>query len=156
LAAGEGTGQPCNRIFERHRCRCQWALKPLAVGDLLLAEQELRRYELGELADIESIMRGERRERTLRNLGRGRPRRNLRDDRLVTDSAFERYGHSTAVTAGSPPLRHQARTQAASQLRRTPLVPGCQPDDRVADWIGARPHVLGSSHIKDQGGKWPD
>ena len=44
--------------------------KPPTVGDLILVEQELRRYELGELADIESIMRGERRERTTRNLAR--------------------------------------------------------------------------------------
>ncbi len=46
------------------------AIKPPVVGDLLLVEQELRRYVLGELASAESIMRGERRERTVRGLSR--------------------------------------------------------------------------------------
>jgi hypothetical protein len=45
-------------------------MKPALVGDLIIVEQELLRYEQRELADIESIMRGERRERTLRTLSR--------------------------------------------------------------------------------------
>ncbi|HST65062.1 MAG TPA: hypothetical protein VLM05_07715, partial [Mycobacteriales bacterium] len=43
---------------------------PPVVGDLLLVEQELRRYELGEMAETQTIMRGERREQTIRTLAR--------------------------------------------------------------------------------------
>lgn len=43
---------------------------PPTVGDLLLVEQDLRGYRLGELAAIETVMRGERRERTIRTLAR--------------------------------------------------------------------------------------
>jgi hypothetical protein len=46
------------------------AVPPPSVGDLLIVEQELRGYEFGELAESQSIMRGERRERTTRNLAR--------------------------------------------------------------------------------------
>ncbi len=46
------------------------AMKPPVVGDLILVQQELRRYELGEVEEIQSIMQGERRERTIRNLAR--------------------------------------------------------------------------------------
>jgi hypothetical protein len=41
-------------------------VKPPVVGDLLVVNQELQRYEPGELASIESILRGERREHTTR------------------------------------------------------------------------------------------
>jgi len=46
------------------------AIKPPVVGDLLLVEQTLTGYGLGELASIESVLRGERRERTIRTLAR--------------------------------------------------------------------------------------
>ena len=45
-------------------------MKPALVGDLVIVEQNLLRYELGELADSQSIMRGERRERSTRRLSR--------------------------------------------------------------------------------------
>jgi len=45
-------------------------MKPPTVGDLILVEQELRRYEAKELAAIETVMKGERREHTTRNLAR--------------------------------------------------------------------------------------
>jgi hypothetical protein len=46
------------------------AIKPPVVGELLLVEEELRRYSLGELASLQTIMRGERREVSTRNLSR--------------------------------------------------------------------------------------
>lgn len=46
------------------------AMRPPAVGELILVEQVLQRYELGELCTIDSIMRGERREHTIRTLAR--------------------------------------------------------------------------------------
>jgi hypothetical protein len=46
------------------------AIKPPVVGDLLLVEQTLTGFGLGDLADIESVLRGERRERTIRTLAR--------------------------------------------------------------------------------------
>ncbi len=45
-------------------------IMPPTIGDLLLVEQDLSRYEMGELAIIESILQGERRERTTRTLSR--------------------------------------------------------------------------------------
>lgn len=45
-------------------------MKPPLVGDLVLVEQSLKAYVQGELGDLETIMRGERRERTLRTLSR--------------------------------------------------------------------------------------
>lgn len=67
------------------------AIKPPAVGDLLIVEQELRRYEPGELAEIESIMRGERRERTIRKLNRT-------SQTTTTESSFEQEeSNSTKV-----------------------------------------------------------
>jgi len=46
------------------------SIRPPMVGDMILVEQELRAYEIGELANIENVLRGERREYTTRNLSR--------------------------------------------------------------------------------------
>jgi hypothetical protein len=46
------------------------AIRPPVVGDLLLVEQELQRYEPGEIYDIENIMQGERKEHSSRLLSR--------------------------------------------------------------------------------------
>lgn len=46
------------------------AVQPPTVGDLLLVQQDLQSYQLGELAKITSIMKGERREHTTRTLAR--------------------------------------------------------------------------------------
>lgn len=45
-------------------------IRPPVVGDLLLVEQELRRYELGEIADIENVMAREQKERSSRTTSR--------------------------------------------------------------------------------------
>lgn len=45
-------------------------LRPPMVGDLIRVEQELRRYELGELAKIENVLKGEKREFSTRDLSR--------------------------------------------------------------------------------------
>jgi hypothetical protein len=45
-------------------------MKPPTVGDLIVVEQELRSYEQTELAEVETVMRGERREHSVRTLSR--------------------------------------------------------------------------------------
>jgi hypothetical protein len=45
-------------------------VKPYAIGDLKVVRHRLLRYELGEVAHIESILRGERKEATQRKLRR--------------------------------------------------------------------------------------
>ncbi|TXH77726.1 MAG: hypothetical protein E6Q88_00430 [Lysobacteraceae bacterium] len=81
------------------------AIKPPAVGDLLIVEQELRRYELGELAEIESIMRGERRERTIRKLNRT-------SQTTTTESSFEQEESSSLKTDERFQLSTQAQQSA--------------------------------------------
>ncbi len=81
------------------------AIKPPAVGDLLIVEQELRRYELGELAEIESIMRGERRERTIRKLNRT-------SQTTTTESSFEQEESSSLKTDERFQLSSQAQQSA--------------------------------------------
>lgn len=81
------------------------AIKPPVVGDLLLVDQELRRYELGELAEIESIMRGERRERTVRKLNRT-------SQTTTTESLFEQEESSRVATDERFMLSSQAQKSA--------------------------------------------
>ncbi len=45
-------------------------IRPPLVGDMILVEQELKAYEMGELASIENVLKGERREYTTRTLSR--------------------------------------------------------------------------------------
>lgn len=80
------------------------ATAPPAVGDLLLVEQELRRYELGELADVQSIMQGERRERTSRTLSRV-------SQTTTTETSSEQEETSSLST--------DERFQLSSQAQRT-------------------------------------
>jgi hypothetical protein len=80
-------------------------MKPPAVGDLLIVEQELRRYELGELARIDTIMRGERRERTIRQLNRT-------SQTTTTESSFEQEESSSLKTDERFQLSSQAQQSA--------------------------------------------
>lgn len=79
-------------------------IRPPAVGDLILVEQELRRYELGELHEIESIMRGERRERTIRELAR--------TTQTSTTETFSEQEESSS-------LKTDERFQLSSQAQKT-------------------------------------
>ena len=47
----------------------EW-IEPYALGDLQLVRQRLLRYELGEVAHIENVLKGERKETTQRKLNR--------------------------------------------------------------------------------------
>lgn len=85
------------------------AMKPPAVGDLILVEQELRRYELGELAEIESIMKGERRERTIRTLART-------SQTTTTETSAETEETSSLKTDERFQLSSQAQTTAAESF----------------------------------------
>lgn len=80
-------------------------MKPPAVGDLLIVEQQLRRYELGELAEIQTIMRGERRERTVRKLNRT-------SQTTTTESSFEQEESSSLKTDERFQLSSQAQQSA--------------------------------------------
>ncbi len=81
------------------------AIKPPAVGDLLIVEQELRRYEPYEIADIEPIMRGERRERTIRKLNRT-------SQTTTTESSFEQEESSSTKVDERFSLASQAQQSA--------------------------------------------
>lgn len=83
------------------------AMKPPMVGDLLLVEQELRRYEEGELADNDTIMRGERRERTIRKLNRT-------SETTTTETSFEQEETQSLKTDERFQLATQAQ-QASEQ-----------------------------------------
>ncbi len=84
-------------------------MKPPAVGDLLIVEQELRRYELGELADIQTIMRGERRERTIRKLNRT-------SQTTTTESSFEQEESSSQKVDERFALSSQAQQSAEQSV----------------------------------------
>ena len=81
------------------------AMKPPIVGDLLIVEQELRRYELRELAEIETIMRGERRERTIRKLNRT-------SQTTTTETSLEQEESSSLKTDERFQLSSQAQQSA--------------------------------------------
>lgn len=85
------------------------AIKPPTVGDLILVEQELNRYELGELADIESIMRGERRERTIRTLART-------TQTTTTESSLEEEQSSSLKTDERFSLSSEAQKTASESF----------------------------------------
>ena len=80
------------------------AMKPPTVGDLLLVEQELRRYEQGEIADLVTIMQGERRERTIRTLAR--------TSQTTTTETFSEQEEANSVTTDE-------RFQLAAQSQNT-------------------------------------
>jgi hypothetical protein len=85
------------------------AVKPPVVGDLLLVEQELRGYELGEMAAIESIMPGERRERTIRSLARS-------TSTTTTETSSEQDQSSSVTTDERFQLSSQAQQTAAQSV----------------------------------------
>jgi hypothetical protein len=85
------------------------AIKPPVVGDLLLVQQTLRRYELGELGRLESIMRGERRELTLRNLARS-------SQTTTTESLLEQEQSSSVKTDERFRLATEAQQSAEQSL----------------------------------------
>ncbi len=80
---------------------------PPAIGDLIVVEEELSRYDLSEIADVTSVMRSERREQTTRNLSR-----TSQTTSLETVSEDERT--SSVQTAERFQLSSQAE-QSASQ-----------------------------------------
>jgi hypothetical protein len=82
------------------------AIIPPIVGDLFLVKQELRRYEMSEVADTEKVMRGERRERTSRSLART-------TQTTTTETTSEVEESSSTKTDERFQLSSQAQTTAA-------------------------------------------
>lgn len=83
-------------------------IRPPVVGDLILVEQELRRYELGELAEIENVMRGEKREYSTRNLSRTNETSSFSNESetsetesLKTDERFQLSNQATKAANNS-------------------------------------------------------
>lgn len=62
------------------------AIRPPAVGDLLLVEEELRRYELGEIASITNVLKSEKREFTTRDLARSETTTSYETESETTES----------------------------------------------------------------------
>ena len=84
-------------------------MRPPTVGDLILVEQELRRYEPSELAAIETVMRGERREHTTRNLART-------TQTTTTETSSEQEETSSVSTDERFQLSSQSQTTAAQSF----------------------------------------
>lgn len=82
------------------------AMKPPVVGDLLRVEQDLRRYELSEIADLVTVMQGERRERTVRTLART-------TQTTTTETASEREQTSSVTTDERFQLAAQSQSTAS-------------------------------------------
>ncbi len=84
-------------------------MTPPIVGDLILVEQQLRRYELGEVEEIETVMRGERREHTTRNLART-------TQTTTTESSSEQEETSSVSTDERFSLSSESQTTAAQSF----------------------------------------
>src|SRR3954454_24049976 len=84
-------------------------MKPPTIGDLILVKEELRRYELGELADIETVMRGERREHSVRTLSRT-------TQTTTSETSSEQEETSSLNTDERFQLSTQAQTTAAQSF----------------------------------------
>jgi hypothetical protein len=96
-AAATGTGTPGG-----FHVRLETGdIRPPAVGDLLLVEEELRRYELGEIASITNVLKSERREFTTRDLSRSE-----------TTTTFESESESTETESRSTNEQFQLSTEA--------------------------------------------
>ncbi len=55
---------PASPVVSDYPAPCRGWIEPYAIGDLQLVRQRLLRYQSGEIARIENVMRGERREVT--------------------------------------------------------------------------------------------
>ena len=70
LAAAKATIVLPKEIFSTLDSQTATSVAPCAIGDLQLVRQRLLRYELGEVARIENVLKGERKETTQRKLNR--------------------------------------------------------------------------------------
>jgi hypothetical protein len=77
------------------------AIRPPAVGDLLLVEEELRRYEFGEIASITNVLKSEKREFSTRDLSR-----------TETTSTFESESETTESESTTTDEQFQLSTEA--------------------------------------------
>jgi len=61
---------PANQSDSSSKTQVTEWIEPYAIGDLQIVRQRLLRYELGEVAQIENVLKGERKETTQRKLNR--------------------------------------------------------------------------------------
>lgn len=92
---------------EHHEFINRGCIKPVSVGDLVRVEQELLRYELGEVASIENVMASEKMERTTRNL-----------DRLTRTYEESREDFKETQSSRETDERHKLTTAAQETLKR--------------------------------------
>ena len=83
--------------------------QPPIVGDLLLVEQELNRYEMGEIAEIENVLKSERKERSTRQLSRT-------SQTTTTEVSSEREETESQVTDERFTLKSEAQKTASQSL----------------------------------------
>lgn len=77
------------------------AIRPPVVGDLLLVEEELRRYELSEIASITNVLKSEKREFSTRDLAR-----------TETTTTFESESETTESESTTTSEQFQLSTEA--------------------------------------------
>ncbi len=75
----------------------------VGIGDLLVIGQKLRGYELGEIAHIENVLKGETRERTHRRL-------NQREEILIEESEVEAETERNLETTERNETQEEARS----------------------------------------------
>jgi hypothetical protein len=83
-------------------------IRPPMVGDMILVEQELLGYQMGELANIENVLKGERREHMTRDLSRNtetssstRETETSETESLKTDERFQLSNQATKSAENS-------------------------------------------------------
>jgi hypothetical protein len=80
--------------------------KPVGVGDLLVVKQHIKRYELGEIANIENILLGESRKKTTKH--------NLTLDRILVSDTDKTTETITELTTTE---RFELKTEAENTLK---------------------------------------
>jgi len=108
--------------------------QPVGVGDLLVVKQQLKRYELGDIANIENILKGEKRDKTLTHTqsqptrrSRPRPRRRprRRTSSMSRNASTLRRSPTTSSRKISPstPDSMSPRSTVPSRSTRMPTSP---------------------------------
>src|SRR5205823_13507296 len=80
--------------------------KPVGVGDLLVVKQHIKRYELGEIANIENILLGESRDKSTKH--------NLTLDRTIVTETEKTTEITTELTTTE---RFELNTEAENTVK---------------------------------------
>jgi hypothetical protein len=80
--------------------------QPIGMGDLLVVKQHIKRYELGEIANIENILRGESRKKSTKH--------NLTLDRTIVTETEKTTETTTELTTTE---RFELQTEAENTVK---------------------------------------